>query len=154
MKRAGFTLLEVMISTIILSVGLVVLLTSFMNCQKIMLRASTGELAQYVLILGETAHPLPEPEQVTREPWDDDLLTIDEVDAETLLKDLNIDEPSGERLESLRKFTFERTVDRIDDDDARRSGYLYTVRSIVRWGGKRKSDREQLEVITLWRKKK
>ena len=54
MKR-GFTLLEVMIATIILSVGLVVLLTSFMNCQKVMMASQDFETAQYVLSLGETA---------------------------------------------------------------------------------------------------
>ena len=64
MKR-GFTLLEVMIATIILSVGLVVLLTSFMNCQKVMMASQDFETAQYVLSLGETAYPLPSPDLVS-----------------------------------------------------------------------------------------
>ena len=39
--RKGFTLLEVMVATIILSLGLVALLTAFMQCQRIM-RATQG----------------------------------------------------------------------------------------------------------------
>ena len=34
--RRGFTLLEVMVATIILSLGLVALITAFMQCQRIM----------------------------------------------------------------------------------------------------------------------
>jgi len=65
LRRQGFTLIEVMVATIILSVGLVVLLTSFMNCQRVMMASQDLETAQYVLTLGETAHPMPSPDQVT-----------------------------------------------------------------------------------------
>ena len=63
MDRSGFTLLEVMIATIILSIGLVVLLTSFSNCQKVMKASQDHETAQYVLSLGETVYPIPSPEE-------------------------------------------------------------------------------------------
>ena len=76
--RRGFTLLEVMISTIILSIGLVVLLTSFANCQRIMTASRDYETAQYVLSLGETVYPIPTPDLVTGDPIDDEQLNIKE----------------------------------------------------------------------------
>ena len=143
--RRGFTLLEVMISTIILSIGLVVLLTSFANCQRIMTASRDYETAQYVLSLGETVYPIPTPDLVTGDPFDD------------LLDDLEIPSSSfsNERREELSKYTFMRTVDEVDDEELERSGYLYTLRTVVRWGStrQREEDRPKLEVLTLWRKK-
>ena len=142
MKR-GFTLLEVMIATIILSVGLVVLLTSFMNCQKVMIASQDFETAQYVLSLGETAYPLPSPEQVSDDPIDHELLN-----------DLDIRDMPREREQELEKYTFRREVDEVDDEELERSGYLYTVRTTVSWGGKRGMNQNETTVLTLWRKKK
>ena len=153
--RGGFTLLEVMVATIILSLGLVALLTAFMQCQRIM-RATQGfETAQYVLMLGETLYPLPSPDQVSDDPLDNELLNIEETEALTLLRDLELDDMSKERRDELEYYTFERTVDDIDDEELARSGYLYTVRTVIRWGHARRSkDRSETTVITLWRKKR
>lgn len=152
--RQGFTLLEVMIATIILSMGLVVLLTSFMNCQRIMMMSRDYETAQYVLTLGETAYPLPSPDQVTDDPLKNELLNIDETDAEDLLGELDMRNLPHERMEELRKYSFERTVDEVEDEELQRSGYLYTVRTFVRWGGKRGMNQSEMCLITLWRKTK
>ena len=145
--RRGFTLLEVMISTIILSIGLVVLLTSFANCQRIMTASRDYETAQYVLSLGETVYPIPTDEQ----------LNMKETAVDELLDDLEIPSSSfsNERREELSKYTFMRTVDEVDDEELERSGYLYTLRTVVRWGStrQREEDRPKLEVLTLWRKK-
>lgn len=161
--RRGFTLLEVMIATIILSIGLLVLLTSFMNCQKIMRASQDHETAQYVLALGETVHPIPSPDRVTEDPLkEDEQLNIKETSAEELLEDLDIpisDLPK-DRRDELSKYTFERTVDKVDDEELKRAGYLYTLRTKVRLRGKEKNDwgsteeRPKLEVLTLWRKQK
>ena len=129
--RRGFTLLEVMCATIILSLGLVALLTAFMQCQRIM-RATQGfETAQYVLMLGETLYPLPSPDLVSDDPLDSELLNIEETPALKLAQDLEIDRDlSRERREELEYYTFERTVDEVDDEELERSGFLYTVRTV------------------------
>ena len=154
--RRGFTLLEVMIATIILSIGLVVLLTSFANCQKVMKASQDHETAQYVLSLGETVYPIPSPDRVTGDPLEDDQLNIEETAAEELLEDLEISSSDlpKDRRDELSSYTFERTVDEIDDEELKRAGYLYTLRTRVRWGSTRlrDEDRPKLEVLMLWRK--
>ena len=154
--RKGFTLLEVMCATIILSLGLVALLTAFMQCQRIMRTTQGFETAQYVLMLGETLYPLPSPDLVSDDPLDSELLNIEETPALKLAQDLEIDRDlSRERREELEYYTFERTVDEVDDEELERSGFLYTVRTVIRWGNARRSkDRSETTVITLWRKKR
>lgn len=155
--RRGFTLLEVMIAMIILSIGLVVLLVSFMNCQKIMGMSQDHETAQYVLALGETVHPIPSPDLVTDDPLENEKLNIEETEADDLLRELDISSSDlpKDRQEELSTYTFERKVDEVDDDELKRSGYLYTIRTKIRWGSRRMRDEERpkLEVLTLWRKK-
>ena len=152
-SRRGFTLLEVMCATIILSLGLVALLTAFMQCQKIMRVTQGFETAQYVLMLGESLHPLPSPDQVTNDPIDNELLNIEETSALKLADDLEMEDLPRERREELEYYTFERTVDEVDDEELERSGWLYTVRTTVRWGHvRREKDRSETTVITLWRK--
>ena len=152
-RRKGFTLLEVMCATIILSLGLVALLTAFMQCQRIMRTTQGFETAQYVLMLGETLYPLPPPDLVSDDPIDNELLNIEETPALKLADDLELDDLSRERREELEYYTFERTVDDVDDEELERSGWLYTVRTTVRWGHvRREKDRSESTVITLWRK--
>ena len=127
--RRGFTLLEVMIATIILSIGLVVLLTSFTNCQKVMKASQDNETAQYVLAIGETVYPIPSPDLVTGDPLDDEQLNIQPTSAEELLDDLDIpasDMPK-DRRDELSTYTFERAVDEVDDEELKRAGYLYRI---------------------------
>ena len=154
--RRGFTLLEVMIATIILSLGLVVLLVSFSNCQKVMRASQDHETAQYVLALGETVYPIPSPDLVTDDPLENEKLNIDETEADDLLRELDISESDlpKDRREELSTYTFERKVDEVDDEELKRAGYLYTVRTKIRWGSRRMRDEERpkLEVLTLWRK--
>ncbi len=153
--KHGFTLLEVMIATIILSAGLVVLLTSFMQCQQVMTASQSYENAQYVLTLGETVHPLPDADKVTSDPLDDEKLNIEEVDALDLYDKLELDPLPHDREAELETYTFQRHVDEIDDEELKRSGYIYTIRTTVCWGrDTMHSDRQSIQVITFWRKKK
>ena len=155
--RRGFTLIEVMVATIILSLGLAVLLTSFANCQRVMRQSQDYETAQYVLALGETVYPIPSPDLVTGDPLEDEQLNIQETTAEDLLEDLDLplsDLPK-DRRDELSTYTFERAVDKVDDEEIKRAGYLYTLRTRIYWGSRRlrDEDRPKLEVLTFWRKK-
>ena len=156
--RRGFTLIEVMVATIILSLGLAVLLTSFANCQRVMRQSQDYETAQYVLALGETVYPIPSPDLVTGDPIEDEQLNIEETSAEELLDalDLTSVELPKDRRDELSTYTFERTVDDVDDDEEiKRAGYIYTIRTKICWGSKRlnEEERPKLEVLTFWRKK-
>ena len=155
-NRGGFTLIEVMVATIILSLGLAVLLTSFANCQRVMKASQDYEMAQYVLTLGETVYPIPSPDLVTGDPIDDEQLNIQETTAEELLDTLEL--PSSElpkdRRDELATYTFERTVDDVDDEEIKRAGFIYTIRTRIRWGSRqlKEEDRPKLDVLTFWRK--
>ena len=155
-RRSGFTLLEVMIATIILSAGLVVLLTSFMQCRRVMNGAQDFENAQYVLALGETAYPIPSADQVDDtgdQIFDNELLVIKPVTLDAILEDLGMPSLPRDRMMQFDGYTFERSVDEIDDEELERSGYLYTIRTVVSWGGGRHGrERDQVTVLTLWRK--
>ncbi len=159
--RCGFTLIEVMVALIILALGIVVLVTSFANCQRVMKESQDYETAQYVLALGETVYPIPSPDLVTGDPIEDEHLNIEETTAEDLLDalDLTSVELPKDRRDELAKYTFERSVDEVDDEELKRAGYLYTLRTKVRLRGEEKDnwgsteERPKLEVLTLWRKK-
>ena len=155
--RQGFTLIEVMVAMIILALGIVVLVTSFANCQRVMKESQDYETAQYVLALGETVYPIPSPDLVTGDPIEDEQLNIEETKAEELLDalDLTSVELPKDRRDELAEYTFERSVDEVDDEEIQRAGYIYTVRTKIAWGSKRLRDEERpkLEVLTFWRKK-
>ena len=155
-NRGGFTLIEVMVATIILSLGLAVLLTSFANCQRVMKASQDYETAQYVLTLGETVYPIPSPDLVTGDPIEDEQLNIQETTAEELLDtlELPLSELPKDRRDELSTYTFERTVDDVDDEEIKRAGFIYTIRTKIRWGSRqlKEEDRPKLDVLTFWRK--
>ena len=155
-SRAGFTLMEVLIAAVMLAVGCIAILSCMMQCQRMMLASKRFESAQLVLQLGEMAHPIPDPSQVTTSGEDiinDELLNVRETSAEDLLRELEMELPRTER-EQLQDYTFERKVDETDEEILKWNGGIYAIRSIVRWGGSNYgAKREELNVIRLWRKK-
>ncbi len=151
MNRRGFTLIEVIIATVILAFGLTAILGSFNQCQRAMSGSKRFETAQYVLGLGEMLHPMPEPDQVTDDPQDNERLNIPAESATSIADDLGI-ELSSQRKEELSDYTFERSVDKIEEEDLSRNGGIYTVRTTVRWELRERNPREET-VITFWRKK-
>ena len=60
-----------------------------------------------------------------------------------------------DRRDELSSYTFERAVDEVEDEEIKRAGFIYTVRTRIRWGSTRlrDEDRPKLEVLTFWRKK-
>lgn len=155
-SRGGFTLIEVMVATIILSLGLAVLLTSFANCQRVMKASQDYETAQYVLTLGETVYPIPSPDLVTGDPIEDEQLNIQETSFQELIDDLDLpsSELSKDRRDELSTYSFERTVDDVDTEEIKRAGFIYTIRTRIRWGSRhlKEEERPKLEVLTFWRK--
>lgn len=149
MKR-GFTLIEVLVASVILTLGIVAVLGLFLQSYKLMTASARFETAQRVLSYFEMVHPIPAVDQVTGGPLDDDLLNIAEERAENLAEDLELDLSRSDR-EDLSGYTAERAVDDIDDDELERNGGLYTVRTTVKWGGDHfGGKKESLSVVKLW----
>ncbi len=149
MKR-GFTLIEVIIATVILSLGLVAILAAFNQCQRAMGASKRFETAQYAMGLGEMLYPMPQSDQVKDDPQKDGLLNISPVSAASMADELGI-ELSRSKRDELSDYTFERAVDEISEEDLERNGNLYTVRTTVKWELREPEPRTET-VITFWRK--
>ena len=113
--RSGFTLIEILIATMILSVGLLALMNGLGNCARMMNLSKEFQDAQYVFSLGERCYPVPPVEEID-DPEEDERLNIDPVTADEMFQDLEID-ADRETRETYEGFTFERSVDEIEEED-------------------------------------
>ena len=150
--RRGFTLLEVLLASIILGTGLAAILVSMSQSQKMMLSSSSLETAQEVMDLGDMAYPLAD----VQDPDQD--LDVGETKATELwdiVAGAHGPKLTREQEEKYRGYTWERVaLNRNDsDEEIARLGNLYTVRVTVRWGSGRTSKREEESYVTFWRKK-
>jgi prepilin-type N-terminal cleavage/methylation domain-containing protein len=150
--RRGFTLLEVLLATIILGTGLAAILVSMSQSQRMMLSSSYLQTAQEVMDLGDMAYPLAD----VKDPDQD--LDVPETKASELC-DI-VAGSHGPKLtrkqeDKYHEYTWERVaLNRNDsEEEIARLGNLYTVRVIVRWGNGRTSKREEESYVTFWRKK-
>lgn len=109
--RAGFTLIEVLLTVLILGIGLTVLLTSLSVCLRTMRLARDYDQVQWVLGLGELTYP--EPLAASKDVKSD--YTVD---------------PDESLFEG---FTFERVVDEKTDAELQKDK-LFTVRTHILWG--------------------
>ena len=107
---AGFTLIEILLATLILAMGLVSLMTSLGQCAQMMSASKEFQDAQYVFALGELKYPLLETNKVE--------------------EDIPVD-PDSTLVEG---YTFERTVDEKELDTNQVDDGLYIVRTRVTWG--------------------
>lgn len=149
MKR-GFSLIEVLVASVILTMGIVAVLALFLQSYKLMTYSARFETAQRVLSYFEMVHPIPPVDQVTDDPLGNDLLNIGEERAENLAEELELDLSHSDR-EDLDGYTAERVVDEIDDEELERNGGIYTVRTTVKWGGDHfGGKKEELTVVKLW----
>jgi len=110
MNRAGFTLIEILIATMILAFGLMTLMVSLGNCAAMMTLSKQFQEAQYVFSLGELKYPIVESSDVEEE------LPVD---------------PDTDLVEG---YAFERTVDEKELDTNETDDSLYVVRTRVSWG--------------------
>ena len=147
--RKGFTLLEVLLASIILGAGLAGILVSMSQSQKTMLSATELETAQEVMDLGEMAYPLENVE-------DEDDLDVREQKATDLWDLVSEERLSREQQEKFHGYTWEReNLDKNPkDDDIKRMNNLYRVRITVTWGerGRGSGKKQQDSYVTLWRK--
>ena len=150
--RRGFTLLEVLLATIILGTGLVAILVSMSQSQRMMRSSSYLQTAQEVMDLGDMAYPLAD----VKDPDQD--LDVPETKASELwdiVAGAHGPKLTREQEDKYHEYTWERVaLNRNDsEEEIARLGNLYTVRVIVRWGNGRTSKREEESYVTFWRKK-
>ena len=146
MKR-GFTLLEVMIATIVLGLGATGIIFSMSQSHKTMVASTYFQTAQEVMDLGDMAYPV---EDVT----DERDLDVGETKATELWDMISAERLSREQEEKYHGYTWEREcLNKNDtDEDINRLGGLYVVRVTVRWGDRFRSHGERESYVTFWRK--
>ena len=143
MRRTGFTLIEILIATMILALGLMSLMVGLSNCAQMMCLSKEYQDAQYVFSLGERLYPVPPSSDIT-DAEEDENLNIDPVTVEEMLVDLEEEMPR-KRLESFNGFTFKRCVDeRLDLDTNEVDDKLYILRTRVAWGSGKEGYYEEL----------
>ena len=114
--RRGMTLIEVLLATALMGVGLSVLLTGAARCLGVVKRSREYQMAQWALGMGMLEHPI----EFLSE--DDDLIDIEDLEVDPVDYD---------------GFVFSREVMDDEDEDG-----LYAVHTHVSWesGGKQKTE--------------
>lgn len=144
--RKGFTLLEVVIATIMLGLGLASILLSVSQSQKTMLGAAYYETVQEVFDLGEMAYPLAD---VT----DEGDLDVSETKAIELWETISKERLTTAQEDKFHGYTWEREcINKDDQDEIDRLGGLYIVKITVRWGDRYRGHGERESYVTFWRK--
>ena len=146
--KSGFTLLEVLLASIILGLGITGILMSLSSSQKMMLASTELQPAQEVMDLGEMAYPL----AAVQDPERD--LDVRETKATELWEMISEERLSNEQEDRYHGYTWEREAlnKHASEDEIRRIGNLYTVRITVRWGDDLRGNHQEESYVTFWRK--
>lgn len=148
-SQAGFTLIEILIATVILATGLAALMGGLGNCARMMVLSKQFQDAQFVFSLGERLYPVPPADDIT-DPEEDERLNIDEVTAEEMIDDLEL-EVSNKIRRQYANYRFSRSVDEKELDATDFDDGLYLLRTVIVWGD---SDEEREELVRLIRKRR
>ena len=147
--RRGFTLLEVLLASVILGAGLTTVLVSMSMSQRMMMVSPELETAQEVMDLGEMAYPI---EAVQ----DEDDLDVGEQSVSDLWDLISDERLTSEQQEKYHGYTWKReALNKTDkEEDIKRLGNLYTARVTVTWGarGQGRGKKQQESYVTFWRK--
>ncbi len=146
--RRAFTLLEVLLATIILGLGLTGILSAMSQSRRRLLSAARLETAQEVMDLGEMAYPLDDVQDPERD------LDVDEVKATDLWEKIAGDDNrlTNEQEDKFKGYTWEREwLNKNEDKEIKRLGNLYVVRVTVKWGDDRRGNHDEDSYITFWR---
>ena len=138
-KSRGFTLIEVLIATVILGTGLLAIFSGLTPCLAMITASKRFQEVQWVFGLGQLKHPMTEFEEVG------DLVVED--DADLAEDDADLAEDGSSIGEG---YVFSRTVDEKALEDEDRDDGLYVVRTKVSWG---EGDDASEEIVQLvWKK--
>ncbi len=144
--KKGFTLIEIVIATVILGLGMGTILFSVSQSQKTMLGASYQSVVQEVFDLGEMAYPISEVK-------DEDELDISELKASELWEIISKERMSKAQEDKFYGYTWEREcINKTDTEEIERLGGLYIVKVTVRWGDRYRGHGENESYVTFWRK--
>ena len=150
MRRDGFTLIEILLATMILAGGLFSLMVGLSNCAQMMEISKEYKDEQFVFSLGELCFPIPPNDEIT-DPEEDERLNIDPVGAEEMIDELEMD-VSREVRETYKDFTFERMVEEKELATNEEDDGLYVLRTRISWGSGKEGYYEEL--VRLIRKGK
>ena len=145
--RRGFSLLEVMIATIILSFGLSAAPLAMSLAQKTMLGGVCYETAQEVMDMGEMAYPLDD----IRDPSRD--LDVSEKKVSELWSMISDERMTSAQEEKFKGYYWRREwINKHDDKEIARLGGLHVLRITVTWGDRFRGRPETDGYVTFWRK--
>lgn len=149
MRRRGFTLLEVLLASVILGFGLAGILVAMAQSQRFMRTMPDLMTAQEVMDMGDMAYPLAEVK-------DEDDLDVPECRVDDLWRIIAGDRGprmTREQQEKYHGFRWERerVEKHMSDDDLKRLGNLHLVRITVTWGDRFRGVKNTESYVTVWR---
>ena len=145
--RRGFTLLEVLLASVILGFGLMAILMSMTTSQEVMMGSAYLETAQEVMDLGEMAFPLDDVTDVAAD------LEKPECSVSDLWKEISDERLTNEQEDKFRGYTWRRECLNLHDsaDERKRLCNLYVVKVTVTWGNDHRGHENEESYVTLWR---
>ena len=129
-RRSGLTLIEVLLATTLLSLGLVVMMTAISRCLIVLTKSASYHQAMWALSAGESEYPLFQPPEGDMKPSDFEVSP-----------------------EAFGGVTYERTVEDPDESAEDNKVRLLVVRTKLSWEGRGKQHNENITRYFLYRER-